>query len=187
MRPPFNLILSIIFLLFSGRVHALQTKQNKPAENLVFHAVLADSADETGSNFHCNNFVADAFTGSFRLKTLLKNKNDFFNISKQPIINMHDSTIVDTAFNFSNKKNEISIYKASHAELINKIDITDKRFVLKGSISIGMSKANFKNRFDIKTLESDTIVISDEDNIVRFTFYFKKNALVRITYKALID
>jgi hypothetical protein len=71
--------------------------------------------------------------------------------------------------------------------LINKIDITDKRFVLKGGISIGMSKANFKTRFDIKTLESDTIVISDEDNIVRFTFYFKKNALVRITYKAFID
>jgi hypothetical protein len=187
MRTQLYIISLIIYLLLPGYIYCKQQNKKNTKEAPAYIADAVESDGKDGSCFRCNSFVSDAFTSSFKLKTLLKNKNNFFNISKQPVINMHDSSVVDTAFYFSNRKNEISIYKALHTEMINRFDITDRRFYLKGSISIGMTKENFKTKFSIKSLDSDTIIISDEDNIVRFTFYFKKSALVRITYKAMID
>jgi hypothetical protein len=181
------IICLIIYLTFPGYINAVQNTRvsNKAAPVFVADSVGPDG--KGGSCFHCDKFVSEAFTPGFKLKSLLKNKNNFFKISKQPVVNMHDSAVTDTAFLFSNKKNEISIYKASHAEMINRIDISDKRFYLNGSINVGMTLDNFKAKFGIKSVDSDTIVISDEDNIVGFSFYFKKNILIRITYKALID
>jgi hypothetical protein len=187
MRIQLYIISLIIYLLLPYYVFAKQQNKKNVKEAPAYIADAVESDEKDGACFHCNSFVTDAFTLSFKLKTLLKNKNNFFNISKQPVINMHDSSVVDTAFDFSNRKNEISIYKASHSEMINRFDISDRRFYLKGSISIGMTKENFKTKFSLKSLKGDTIIISDEDNIVRFTFYFKKSALVRITYKAMID
>jgi hypothetical protein len=173
--------------MFPAYNNATQNNRINNNSTPVFVADTAGSDGKGGSCFHCNNFVTDAFTPGFKLRTLLKNKNNFFNISKQAVTNMHDSSVVDTAYNFSNRKNEISIYKASHAEMINRIDVSDRRFSLKGSINVGMTKENFKNKFSIKSIDGDTVIITDEDNIVGFTFYFRKNILVRITYKAMID
>jgi hypothetical protein len=187
MRTVIYIILPIIYLMYPAYG---KTQQNNRTNNKSTPVFAVDSVFSDGNGascFHCNNFVANAFTSSFKLKTLLKNKNNFFNISKQAVPNMHDSTIVDTAYNFSNRKNEISIYKASHAEMINRIDISDRRFYLQGQINIGMTKGNFKSKFSVNAIEGDTVVVTDDDNIVGFTFYFKKNLLVRITYKAMID
>ncbi len=187
MKTYVYVFLLIICILFPGYIAALQNDKFNKKEATTYVAEIVESDSNDDNCFRCNDFASDAFTNSFKLKTLLKNKNNFFSISKQPVINVHDSSTVDTAFYFSNKKNEISIYKTSQNEMINHFDITDRRFNLKNGISIGMTKETFKSKFSIKSLESDTVVISDDDNIVRFTFYFKKSALVRIAYKAMID
>lgn len=186
MKIYFHSLLVIVFFIYYENTFAFQTNRNK-SDTITFATICLKSNDKNVPDYSCNEFVMNAFSSGFKLKTLIKNKNDFFNISKEPVVNIHDSAVVDTAYFFSNRKNEISIYKAVHAELINRFDVSDKRFILYGGIRVGITKEAFQKKFRIKSLKNDTVAIGDEDNIAKFYFYFRKSVLVRINYKAFID
>lgn len=183
MKNIINILLSLTL------VTSLCSFQNKKTNknNIVFKATFIQTDDNKILLYQCNEFVVKSIPKEINIKSLMKNKRDIYNIYKEPIKNIHDTTIIDTTYNFTNKQNWISIYKASHAEMVNHLETSDKRLIFYGDIKVGMTKETFKSKFKIKLLKDDNVIICDNDNIAQINFYFKKNVLVKIVYNVLID
>jgi hypothetical protein len=104
-----------------------------------------------------------------------------------PTVNVHDSKVIDTIYNFSGKKNLIEFYRAKHADFVIKVDVTDNIFKLGKCICVGSHKNAIIKYFSIKENIGDTIMIGNLEKTTTFTFYFKNNKIARILSYNFLD
>jgi hypothetical protein len=108
--------------------------------------------------------------------------------NKEPVVNIHDSSIVDTIYTFSAPDNIIQIYRAKHADFIVTFEATDSRLNLAGDIKPGMSKGAFLKKFCIEHTLCDKFVICDSERTMIFLFLFdKRYKLKRISCNLYLD
>ncbi|QIA09331.1 hypothetical protein [Draconibacterium halophilum] len=118
------------------------------------------------------------------LKSAFAGKNE---TSKTPVDNLHDNSIVDTIYHFSDNSNEIEYYKGTHANFITKFDVTDSQYDLYGGISAGTRKDDFTKAFNIENKTGDVVNIGNASQTAIYTFYFRNNKIQRISSLFYID
>lgn len=136
-------------------------------------------------------FIHDEFAyqsaEKYTVESLKENYLGFLKLEKTPTRNIHDTTIVDTIYEFQNKQDTIAFYRAKHKDLLKKFDVTSSKFPLYGCVATGQSKDSLKRQFGIKTHIGDTILIGDEEKSSVFTFFFEKNKIKRIVNTPYFD
>jgi hypothetical protein len=143
--------------------HSLYS-QNKTADTITFNCEFDSNIDKNTVAYKCNDFVLKAIPKKiYLIKNIRKNYKKDFEITKEPMPNMHNETIIDTIYRFTNKKNKISVYKSTSAEFVYDVDVQDKKFLF-GKIHTGISKDDFKKKFRLSELPQDNVIMSDSEN-----------------------
>ncbi len=180
----------IRLLLFIWIFGCNSTRQN--AENKCdcikkdFKAEFTFKDSLEGPYYQSDDFVSNAIE-AYTIESVRKKYSDQLKLTLVPNINMHDSTIVDTVYAFSNDRSKIEFYRAKQADFIQKFDISDTVFKLDGCIAVGLLKDSLAKQFGIKENIGDTITIGNMERTSTFTFYFKNNRIVRIGSYQYLD
>jgi hypothetical protein len=182
-----KLIYSILIakLLIACDYHHIKNLPSNPDYTITFNSKLIDSIGGV-DYFQCDDY--SAFKISPNTKSIDNTFHGYFNFTKEPIINMQDSTIVDTIYKYVNHDNKIEIYKSYYSgDLLMLYDVVDSIFEINGNIKPGISKDYFQKKFNIKGAIEDIVDIGnlEQTNVVRF--YFKYNKLIRIRTEPYID
>ncbi|MFI5159567.1 MAG: hypothetical protein ACHQF4_11920 [Sphingobacteriales bacterium] len=104
------------------------------------------------------------------------------NINKKIVQNKYSPTNKDTIVTFSVNKDTYDFYKGKQKVILQKMSLRSENIVLDKNIRIGCDKKLFKNKYD-GSLKSDIAVIQDVEGGNLFTFIFKNNKLIQVTYK----
>lgn len=135
--------------------------------------------------YECEDFVSNALN-NYSISTLTKN-HSYLKCSKKPIVNIHNSSIIDTIYTFSNSKNNIQIYRSKQKDLIFSFDVTNSDLSLTGNIHTGMAKDQFFQIFQITVPINNKVQITDSNGTIKFIFAFKNNRLNSIKSDLYID
>jgi hypothetical protein len=100
---------------------------------------------------------------------------------------MHDTTVTDTVYTFSNQANQIQIYRANQNDFIFTFNVTDSVFMLTGNIKPGMQKDDFMQKFHLMNMTNNKVKIFNSEGNMGFVFYFERNKLKRINSYLYID
>jgi len=133
-----------------------------------------------------DDFVSNALN-DYNIESIKEEFRDLLSCSKEPVINDHDESIVDTIYTFSNSNNKIEIYRAVHADMIITFDVVDERFKISKNIKPGMTKDEFLKKLKIKTPINDTLNVEILEGNMYFTFYFQNEILKRIEFNNYFD
>ncbi|MBN2481809.1 MAG: hypothetical protein JXB19_08720 [Bacteroidales bacterium] len=175
-------IIMIVMVCCNTR-HSQRTSAN-PDDTITFRARLIDTTNDV-PYYESDDFYA------FRIEPDTKNIVSLykvpFKLSKEPFVNIHDTTVVDTIYTYAYRDNKIVIYKSRYKDLLAQFDVTDSMFEINGKLSPGISKDYFLNKFNIDHLIHDTVDIGNMDRTDVNRFYFRNNTLVRIRIEPYLD
>ena len=147
----------------------------------------SESIRETEIQYIKNNdFISNALN-DYEINSITKKYRKVLKCIKNPVVNIHNPSIIDTIYVFSDSKNKIEIYRALHADLIFTFDVSDSKYELSNNIKPGITKDIFIENMKIKTAINDTVRIGHTEGMQYFTFYFKKAKLKRIEFYTYID
>ena len=174
-----------VVLIGNCRNRQFNTSLDELNDTITFKTQLIES-DSSIPYYQCDDYFA------YNIQLSTKNVDSiypaFFKCSKEPIINIYDSTIIDTICTFSKGDNMIKIYKSYYSgDLLMLFDVADTIFKLNSNIRIGMSKDRFIKKFGLTGLKNDTIEIGNMEHTDAFRFYFKNNLLRRIRNEPYLD
>ncbi len=155
-------------------------------DTIQFQSKFSYTDSSRTAFFVSENFASDALN-NYTVPMISNEYLGILSLSKEPVINKHDSTIVDTIYTFSNPGNKIQFYRTSENDFITTFDITDSIFRLTGNVKPGMTKDIFLLKFKITESTTDKVQISNSEGSMRFMFYFENNKLKRIKSYLYLD
>ncbi|MFO8235056.1 MAG: hypothetical protein R6U04_06615 [Bacteroidales bacterium] len=182
-----KIVISLIIIFSAGcnSIRNLSVEQFECSnESFRYDSSLTDN--EGVKYYIQEEFVYNA-TEKYTVESLIEQYDRFLELEKTPTRNIHDTTIVDTIYEFKNKNNIISFYRARHKDLLKEFDVSSSVFPLHGCVSVELPKDSLANKFGIKEPLSDTIRIGDEERSTVFTFYFSKGKIDRIISMPYFD
>ncbi len=155
-------------------------------DTILFHSKFSSIDSSRTAFFESENFASDALN-NYTVSIISNEYLGILSLSKEPVINKHDSSIIDTIYTFSNPKNKIQFYRTKENDFIITFDVTDSTFKLTANIKPGMTKDVFLRKFQITELINDKIQIANSEGSMRFMFYFENNRLKRINSYLYLD
>jgi len=178
--------LLFLILLFGCSLNKHTAEKKSDCMGISFKTKFTDK-DSLGIPFYQSNEFAEIAIKEYTIKSVKESFSTKLKLTLIPIVNVHDSKVIDTIYNFSGKKNLIEFYRAKHADFVIKVDVTDNIFKLNKCICVGSDKNAIIKYFSIKENIGDTIMIGNQEKTTTFTFYFKNNKIVRILSYNFID
>ena len=174
----------IILILSCTNKHVTNSKSvSNEATN--FKSTLRDVSDSI-PYYLCDDYYA--FTIRPNTKNIDSLYHGLFACTKETIVNRQDSSVIDTIYNYSHKNNIIKIYKSFYSgDLLLLFDVMDSNFEINSNIKPGISKAEFIKKFNIQSLQKDTVDIGNIERTDVIRFYFKHDILRRIYYEPYLD
>lgn len=174
----------LIFLQNSYAENRLKIREND-STNLSIDSSEADSTivDET---FISKPFDLDTIT----VKSLRKAYSKYISIKKEAVHNVHVKNQTDTLLTVRIKNSEFIFYKIPGQELLESATINDPVIKLSRKISVGISKEEFKQRFNqLKQWQQlpPTIAVSGEEGEAYIIFTFDKQKLKKIEFVGYVD
>jgi hypothetical protein len=133
-----------------------------------------------------DSFVANTFGFPATVRNFQKNFRGKFTITKKPIKNIHNSTVVDTVYTFSAGKTKIELYKAKHRDILQSAYIDTDKIPLKFNIKIGDSKTDVAKRLKAD-ITVNQIQVGDLEQGQVYTLKFSKGKLTSISYEGYVD
>jgi hypothetical protein len=103
------------------------------------------------------------------------------------LIKKQKSVKSDTLIEYRSRGNKFYFLKTQNNSVFYGARITDKTIKLSRDIIVGMTKAGFLKIFKRSMLKSDTIVVSDTNEMCYHNFYFKHNRLIEINIDSCLD
>ena len=144
-----NLILIFIIL---GIASCNTRKIGKPTatvdkNEILFHSQISSKEPSLIANYESEDFVSNALN-NYSIATINKEYR-FLKCTKESVVNIHDPSIIDTIYTFSNSENKIQIYRSKQKDIIFTFDVTDSRLVLAGNVKTGINEDLFSRKFNI--------------------------------------
>jgi len=177
------------FVLLIFLVGCKSTKLTEKTSNNIPNKIFSNTY--SGIENDIPYYSSDEFTNNaLKIYTLDYLKSEFSETNetrKTPVENLHDNSIIDTIYHFSNNSNTIEFYKGTHANFITKFEVTDSQYDLFGGISPGTGKKDFKKAFIINDKIGDVVNIGNSSKTAIYTFYFKKDKIQKISSFFYID
>lgn len=179
-------ILSVLLLGLAGCdiLKSSTSAENINDDKILFHSknYFIDSSKVTF--IECDEFVSNALVN---YNIAIIKKIFLLDCSIEPVINMHETSYVDTVYTFFDKKNKIQMYRSREKDFVIYFDVLDPKYVLNGNVKTGISKEIFINKFQINKSISDVVQVVNRNNSMKFVFYFKNNRLQRIKSDLYLD
>lgn len=176
---------ALLIFLVGCKSAKLTEKTSSNIPNRIF------SSTYSGTENDIPYYSSDEFTNNaLKTYTLDYLKSEFSETNetrKTPVENLHDNSIIDTIYHFSDKRNTIEYYKGTYANFISKFEVTDNQYDLHGGISAGTGKKDFKKAFNIKDEIGDVVNIGNTSKTAIYTFYFKKDKVQKISSLFYVD
>jgi hypothetical protein len=143
-------------------------------------------AQEAIPYFQNDDFASHAFAYKLNAKELAKKYSGILLLSKKPIKNNYTKTIIDTIYTFSKDKTKFEIYHSKLQDILQSAYIDTDKIILRSNVKVGMRKSEFEKIFKIK-IAKNTCQIGDLEQNQVYTFSFKNNILVLISYTGYIE
>jgi hypothetical protein len=178
--------LLFLILLFGCSLNKHTAEKKSDCMGISFKTKFTDK-DSLGIPFYQSNEFAEIAIKEYTIKSVKESFSTKLKLTMIPIVNVHDSKVIDTIYNFSGKKNLIEFYRAKHADFVIKVNVTDNIFKLGKCICVGSDKNAIIKYFGIKGNIGNTIMIGNLEKTTTFTFYFKNNKIVRILSYNFLD
>ena len=180
------MFLSVIIIGFTGcniLKNGIST-ENTSDDKILFHSknYFIDSSKVTF--IECDEFVSNALV-NYNIAIIRKIFQLDYSI--EPVINMHETSYVDTVYKFFDNNNKIEIYRASDKDFIIYFDVKDSKYALNGNVKTGISKDVFIQKFQINKSISDVVQVANSGSSMKFIFYFKNDRLQRIKSDLYLD
>lgn len=106
---------------------------------------------------------------------------------KSELIKKGQGMVGDSLITLSFEKNSFFFLKKKRLNTFYGAEIVDSHIKLSNGICIGMSKVDFLKSFNKTNLKSDTIIITDTNEICYHYFFFEKSKLVMIKIDGCLD
>lgn len=135
-------------------------------------------------------FLEQPFGVNETVASLKKHFYEDVKIRKIVRRNKHDSSKVDSIFQFYHNKSEVFIYKTYfNREMLIGGVIYDFRFPLINGVVPGMKRESFFKAFkDIESNSKDSVKLNSKEMMREFTFIFNaKGELKKIKFSSYID
>jgi len=133
-----------------------------------------------------DKFVSNAFGFPASVKNFKKNYNGFLSISKKPVKNVYDESVVDTIYTFSSGKTKIEVYHAKDRDILQSAFIETDKIPLKYNIKVGDTKKNVAKLLKAK-ITVDKVQVGDLEQGHVYTFTFFNDELISISYDGYIE
>ncbi len=136
------------------------------------------------------NFIDNPFQFGKVTVDNLQSKFNNLKILKEPIKNMHIKNQVDSILTIKINNSEFILYKLPKEQFLESAVIKDKNILLSKDIHIGMTKNQFKEKFDaLKGREyiPSKVSIGRKETQEYLIFTFSGNRLKEIEYNGYVD
>jgi hypothetical protein len=175
-------ILIVIALLFQGckkEEKEIITKENNEEDTTQSEITITDES-----------FIDDPFQFGKVTEDNLRNTFKDLKIEKEPIKNVHVKNQIDSILSIKVYNSEFVLYKLPHEQFLETAVVRDENIRLNKDIHIGMTKDQFKEKFDElkdhKNIPS-RILIGRKETQEYLIFSFSKNRLKEIEYNGYVD
>ena len=175
-----------LILLFGCNLTKHTAEKKSDCMGISFKTKFMDK-DSLGIPYYQSDGFAEVAIKEYTIESVKERFSAKLKLTLIPTVNVHDSKVIDTIYNFLGKKNLIEFYRTKHADFVIKVDVTDNIFKLGKCICVGSDKNTIVKYFGIKENIGDSIVIGNLEQTTTFTFYFKNNKIVRIVGYNFID
>lgn len=180
------LLLSVLLIIVSCNTLRLTKFHSSVDEDeLRYDSKFIRIDSNNIATYECEDFVINALK-NYTIASISQ-EYKFLIFTQESTINLHNLSIVDTIYTFSNKKNTIGIYRARHDDFIYIFDVRNSKFKLAGDVQTGMSKATFCRKFRINESIDSKVKLSDTYGNIEYLFYFKRSKLKRIRASLYLD
>lgn len=180
-----------ILLLFSiAFISCEQNAQEKTKNNSEIKEDKKDSTERDLSILD-EEFINHPFEfGDVKIRNLKRSFNKYIKIEKQLTGNIHVKNQTDTLFTIKIKSSTFIIYKIPNQQFLESAEINDEIIKLNRNIFVGISKENFKEKFnELKNKKNipDSVTVQGEDAEGYLIFTFKNNILNKIEFVGYVD
>lgn len=180
------MFLSVIIIGFTGcniLKNSISTG-NANDDKILFHSKNYFIDSNKVTFIECNEFVSNALVN---YNIAIIKRIFLLDCSVEPVINMHETSYVDTVYKFFDSNNKIQVYRAKDKEFVIYFDVSDSKYTLNGNVKTGMTKEVFIQKFQINKSISDVVKVANTGSSMKFIFYFKNNRLERIKSDLYLD
>lgn len=102
--------------------------------------------------------------------------------------NTFDEELIDTAIVLTNANNtKIILWKIKNKSILSTVELYDNTIELAKDLGLGMTRDDFFKKFKVESIESDTVVITDEEELNEHSFYFEEGILKKIKFSFYKD
>lgn len=177
--------LALLLFLVGCKSGKLTEKTSNNIPNRIFSSTYSGTENDI-PYYNSDDFTNNALK-TYTLDYLKSEFSETNETRKKPVENLHDNSIIDTIYQFSDNSNTIEYYKGTHANFITKFEVTDNQYDLIGGISPGTSKKAFKKAFNIDDEIGDVVNIGNTSKTAAYTFYFRKDKVQKISSLFYVD
>ncbi|CAN5268889.1 hypothetical protein BH09BAC1_BH09BAC1_27860 [soil metagenome] len=111
-----------------------------------------------------------------------------FKVKKEPVVNIHEPSVVDTVYHFKKCKNHIWLYKSAYNTIVYKATLSSKKAKLAFGIRPGMKREEFyKAIINLKATGAAVHTFSNNDKSASATVTFKRDKLKTISFEYGLD
>jgi hypothetical protein len=153
---------------------------------LILPMTLLAQDEENLPYIQRDSFVSNAFGFQVSIANFKKNYSGLLTITKKPVRNKYDSSIVDTVYSFTKGKTKIEIYHSRERDLLQSAYIVTENIPLKYNIKVGNTKADIAKLLKAK-ITKDKVQVGDLEHGQVYTFSFAKNRLIAISYEGYLE
>jgi len=178
-------LIKVTFILFISGCSIFQQPGKFECTYQQFQSIA--DPDSKGTPYYVSEAFSNHALDNYTIAQIKKHYSRSLDLKKTPIENIHDPSIIDTIYKFSNATNTIAFYRARHRDFIRTFEVTEPYFNLYGCVSIGIEKKAFAKQFNLSTPISDTIQIGNKEKTAVLTFYFEDNKLSKIESTPYMD
>lgn len=178
-------LIKITFLLFISGCSIFQQPEKFECTPQQFQSTADTDSKETP--YYISEQFSNHALDNYTIAQIKKKYSRSLELKTTPIENIHDPSIIDTIYKFSNATNKISFYRARHRDFIRTFEVTKPYFNLYGCVSIGMQKKEFAKQFNLPTSIPDTIKIGNKTKTAVLTFFFEDNKVSKIESTPYMD
>lgn len=153
---------------------------------LTLPITLLCQSEENLPYIYRDSFVSNAFGFPINIRNFKKNYSGLFTITKKPVRNKYDNSIVDTVYTFSKGKTKIEIYHSREKDLLQSAYIDIDKIPLKYNIKVGNTKAEIAKLLKAK-ITKDKVQVGNLEHGQVYTFSFAKDRLNSISYEGYLE
>jgi hypothetical protein len=153
---------------------------------LILPITLLGQDEENLPYIQRDSFVSNAFGFPVSVRNFTKNYSGLFAITKKPVRNKYNNSIVDTIYTFSKGKTKIEIYHSREKDLLQSAYIDTDKVPFKYNMKVGNTKADIAKLLKAK-ITKDKVQVGDLEHGEVYTFSFAKNRLNSIYYCGYLE